>query len=96
MKVKELDFEYESRKVWAGVSKALKDQDYEAASRLKAEIEAQQRNLRKSEKEAGTVWRRRYFRWEDEPGPVIARLLSVVGQAGHGAWVFKDTKGEVK
>ncbi|EMG50663.1 KES1 Oxysterol-binding protein 4 [Candida maltosa Xu316] len=51
----------ESRKAWAKVAEAIKKADYNLIAEEKSLIENQQRELRKSEKEAGTTWQTRWF-----------------------------------
>lgn len=83
---------YESRKLWHGVARALHDRDYEAASRLKGEIEQAQRNLRKSETEQGRTWKRKYFEWKQEIGTVLQGLMEKVGHVATGGdWQYKDS-----
>lgn len=80
---------YESRKLWRGVAAALKEQDFEAASRLKSEIEQAQRDMRKAEKAEGKVWQRKYFTFQETPSPTVSRLMALVGaKSSGGYWKF--------
>lgn len=77
---------YESRKLWKGVATALRDQDYEAASRLKSEIEQTQRDMRKVEKAEGKVWPRKYFAFQEDANPETAKLMLAVGIKPNGGY----------
>ena len=88
--VDEKDYPYESRRTWSGVAKALKEGDYELASKLKSELESQQRTLRKEEQAQGKTWERRYFQHHDQVDPEVNRLLDIIGQKASGTWTFKN------
>lgn len=83
------DETYESRATWKGVASALKNSDYEAASKLKSVIEQHQRDLRKEEKAKGRTWQRKFFSWKHENEPVLDRLMQTVGHKGsEGYWDY--------
>lgn len=69
---------YDSRRLWKAVATALQTHDYEAASRLKGEIEQEQRNLRKQEKKEGNKWEHKYFEWKEQASEVVKRLMEKV------------------
>ncbi|ODV86789.1 hypothetical protein CANARDRAFT_195443 [[Candida] arabinofermentans NRRL YB-2248] len=63
LKVKPIEEQHalESRKAWSKVADAIKVGDYNLINEEKSLIENEQRELRKAEKEAGTIWQRRWF-----------------------------------
>jgi hypothetical protein len=91
IQVKHTDTPYDSRTLWFGVAQALKEQDFETASKLKSEIENAQRRLRKEEKEQGRVWERKYFVKRDQLVPEVRALADKVKLEDAGYWHFKDT-----
>lgn len=83
------DEPYESRRLWSGVATALKNADYETASKLKSVIEQSQRDLRKEEKAEGRTWQRKLFSWKQQNEPVVERLMEIVGhKAPEGYWCY--------
>jgi len=54
--------DWESRKLWAKVSKGIREADFETASREKGRIENEQRQRRRDEVAAGTTWQLKHFK----------------------------------
>ena len=86
----------ESRRAWQHVVNAINDNDILSVGHEKGKIENEQRELRKEERAAGTVWERRYFT-RFTVDPVAAR---VTGATGHNPcaevddtiWKFDEGK----
>ncbi len=79
--------DHESRNLWRGVAEALKEGDYDAASRLKSIIEVKQRDIRKTEKEQGADWKRKFFKWEDKD-PIVEQFGPKCGLFNEGRWQY--------
>lgn len=90
--MEQVESPYDSRKLWAGVAKALKEQDFEQASKLKSEIENAQRQLRKEEKEAGKGWTRKFFEKCDALEPEVRGLAEKLKLPDTGYWMYKGTQ----
>ncbi|EEB07239.2 oxysterol binding protein [Schizosaccharomyces japonicus yFS275] len=81
--------EYETRRVWRDVARALAEGDYDAASSSKTRIEQEQRELRKRERAEHRPWKCRFFKWDaDNSG-----LRTAFGQflqeiVDRGTWVW--------
>jgi len=65
--------DFESRKLWAGVAKGIREGDFETASREKCRIENEQRQRRKDEAAAGMTWPMKHFS-SIESDPVYEKL----------------------
>lgn len=76
--------EYESPRVWQGVTAALRAQDYATATQEKNTIEERQRQARREREAAGEEWRPRHFR----PAPPVAadRDKGRGSDPNHVAW----------
>lgn len=84
--------EMESRRVWETTAKAIRDGDYDIASKEKAKVENAQRAKRKAEKEQGITHEQKYF--DHLPSdPIYAELGAKVNlkPVEEEAWVFKKT-----
>ncbi|KAG9042761.1 Oxysterol binding protein [Tulasnella sp. UAMH 9824] len=66
----------ETRKLWQHVAKGIRTGDFEAASREKTKIENDQRQRRKDEAAAGTLWQLKYFTHVDED-PTYTKLVKL-------------------
>ncbi|KAH0833979.1 hypothetical protein J3R83DRAFT_11197 [Lanmaoa asiatica] len=53
--------EWESRHLWYGVAKGIREGDFEAAAKEKSRIENEQRQRRRDEAAAGTTWALKHF-----------------------------------
>ncbi|KAK9467745.1 hypothetical protein V1512DRAFT_204560 [Lipomyces arxii] len=86
--------EYESRRAWDKVAKAVEIVDYDTIHVEKSKIENEQRELRKQEEEAGIEWERRYFEQVKDDGPLkeVAELAGV--EPDDLVWRFKRDKFE--
>lgn len=62
----ELQASNESRKLWSGVSEAIKSRNYSLATTLKREIEEYQRNKAAERLEKGHQWKPRFFEASSE------------------------------
>ncbi|KAF2746561.1 Oxysterol-binding protein [Sporormia fimetaria CBS 119925] len=88
--------EMESRRAWKKVADAIKKGDTDLAGQEKSIIENQQRELRKTEKEQGKEWERKYFsRTSDYP--TFKKLAEKLGEQindslTNGVWVFDKEK----
>ncbi|KAJ3449786.1 oxysterol-binding protein-related protein [Anaeramoeba flamelloides] len=69
--------EFESRRLWKEVTKGLKNDDVDYASKYKFALETKQREDRKVRKEDETVWETKYFD-EDENGNWIYKYINKV------------------
>ncbi|KAG5638955.1 hypothetical protein H0H81_008455 [Sphagnurus paluster] len=68
--------EFETRKLWAAVARGIREGDFETASREKSRIENEQRQRRRDEQAAGTVWALKHF--EHAPSdPLYERLARI-------------------
>ncbi|KAG1740144.1 uncharacterized protein EDB91DRAFT_1133189 [Suillus paluster] len=65
--------EWESRKLWFGVAKGIREGDFETAATFKGKIENEQRQRRKDESAGGTTWELKHFKHVDND-PVYERL----------------------
>ncbi|KAG2072030.1 Oxysterol-binding protein [Suillus decipiens] len=65
--------EWESRKLWYGVAKGIREGDFESAATFKGKIENEQRQRRRDESASGTTWELRHFK-HVEYDPVYERL----------------------
>ncbi|KAG1744441.1 hypothetical protein EDB19DRAFT_1849545 [Suillus lakei] len=65
--------EWESRKLWHGVAKGIREGDFESAATFKGKIENEQRQRRRDESAAGTTWELKHFK-HVEHDPVYERL----------------------
>ncbi|KAH7909302.1 hypothetical protein BJ138DRAFT_238749 [Hygrophoropsis aurantiaca] len=65
--------EWESRRLWHGVAKGIREGDFESAAKDKSRIENEQRQRRKDEAAAGTTWQLKHFVHIDSD-PVYERL----------------------
>ncbi|BFZ55611.1 Oxysterol-binding protein 4 [Savitreella phatthalungensis] len=88
------DQAYDSRRLWGGVSAALKAGEFDVASKLKSGIEQSQRDLRKQEKAEGSVWKRKFFIWTegDRVPEVVIALAARVNRPCEGWWHAADLK----
>ncbi|KAI0944507.1 hypothetical protein AcW1_002195 [Taiwanofungus camphoratus] len=86
--------EWESRRLWRWVAKGIRDGDYDAASREKSKIENEQRQRRKDEQAAGTVWPLKHFDHIDAD-PIYERLgrLFKASPPTEDAYVYKHNYG---
>ncbi|ESZ96835.1 hypothetical protein SBOR_2756 [Sclerotinia borealis F-4128] len=95
--------DYESRRAWRGVTKAMEDGDIGGIGREKARIENAQREMRRLEKVEGRVWERRFFveveggSGRDEVKEGLVRGLDAeaegVGlQSGGGSWKWSGER----
>jgi len=69
--------EFETRKLWAGVAKGIKEGDYDAASKEKGKIENEARQRRRDEQANGTTWPLKHFD-RVESDPIYEQLGKVV------------------
>ncbi|KAF8438560.1 hypothetical protein L210DRAFT_3612871 [Boletus edulis BED1] len=53
--------EWESRRMWYGVAKGIREGDFETAAKEKSRIENEQRQRRRDEAGAGTTWALKHF-----------------------------------
>ncbi|KAG0700496.1 hypothetical protein DFH29DRAFT_619431 [Suillus ampliporus] len=65
--------EWESRKLWFGVAKGIREGDFETAATFKGKIENEQRQRRRDESASGTTWELKHFKHIDND-PVYERL----------------------
>ncbi|KAG2123434.1 hypothetical protein DEU56DRAFT_51531 [Suillus clintonianus] len=65
--------EFESRKLWHGVAKGIREGDFETAATFKGKIENEQRQRRRDEAAGGTTWELKHFKHVDND-PVYERL----------------------
>lgn len=65
--------EWESRKLWFGVAKGIREGDFESAATFKGKIENEQRQRRRDESAGGTTWELKHFK-HVEHDPVYERL----------------------
>ncbi|EGN94716.1 hypothetical protein SERLA73DRAFT_155471 [Serpula lacrymans var. lacrymans S7.3] len=65
--------EWESRKLWFGVAKGIREGDFDTAAKEKSRIENEQRQRRKDEVGAGTTWQLKHFQHAAED-PIYERL----------------------
>ncbi|KIK94174.1 hypothetical protein PAXRUDRAFT_828257 [Paxillus rubicundulus Ve08.2h10] len=65
--------EWESRRLWHGVAKGIREGDFESASKEKTRIENEQRQRRRDETAAGTKWELKHFEHIDNC-PTYERL----------------------
>jgi len=65
--------EWESRKLWFGVAKGIREGDFDTAAKEKSRIENEQRQRRKDEAGAGTTWQLKHFQHVAED-PTYERL----------------------
>lgn len=87
---------YESRRAWRDVAAGIERGDMDAVSVAKTKIENAQRELRKTEKEEGHDWERRFFKHigENEDAE-LTRLAKMVGVSlesdkTNGIWCFEQ------
>ena len=86
----------ESRRAWRHVVNAINENVILAVGHEKGKIENEQRELRRAEIAAGTVWERRYFTKFTED-PVAARISKATGhktgtEADDMIWKFDNEK----
>lgn len=83
--------ELESRRLWRGLTQALKERDYDKALEEKHKVEDSQRGLAKLRTEAGISWHPKFFYYRpdgfwnftdhhvlDEPKEVLVKHLEAV------------------
>lgn len=68
--------DFESRKAWKKVADAINKGDMDTTSTEKSIIENRQRAMRKTEKEQGKEWERKFFK-RVEKDAVFERLVSL-------------------
>ncbi|BDD56923.1 Oxysterol binding protein [Monascus purpureus] len=91
---------YESRRAWRDVAAAIERGDMDAVSVAKSKIENAQRQLRKTEKEKGEEWERRFFKrineGEDEVFMKLAKsqgyLTALESDKSGGVWRFQPER----
>lgn len=91
---------YESRRAWRDVAAAIERGDMDAVSVAKSKIENAQRQLRKTEKEKGEEWERRFFKrvneGEDEVFTKLAKsqgyLAALESDKSGGVWRFQPER----
>ena len=86
----------ESRRAWQHVVNAINENDIFAVGHEKGKIENEQRELRKKERAAGTIWGRRYFT-KFTVDPTAARVSRATGhdmdaEADDMIWKFDEMK----
>lgn len=86
---------YESRRAWRDVAAGIERGDMDAVTVAKSKIENAQRELRKTEKEEGRDWERRFFKHIGENDDVeltrLAKMISVSLESDktNGVWCFE-------
>ena len=83
--------ELESRRLWKGLTKALKERDYDKALEEKHKVEDSQRRLAKLRTESGISWHPKFFNYQrdgfwnfadrhvlDEPKEALVKHLEAV------------------
>ncbi|TFK47204.1 Oxysterol-binding protein [Heliocybe sulcata] len=82
--------EWESRRLWRGVARGIREGDFETASREKSKIENEQRQRRKDEAAAGTKWQLKHFAHVDSD-PTYEKLgkLFKASPPTEDAYVFQ-------
>ncbi|KAH7924351.1 Oxysterol-binding protein [Leucogyrophana mollusca] len=83
--------EWESRRLWHGVAKGIREGDFESAAKDKSRIENEQRQRRKDEAAAGTMWELKHFTHIDSD-PVYERLgkLFKANPATEDGYVYQN------
>lgn len=88
--------EMESRRAWKKVADAIKKGDTDTAGYEKSIIENKQRDMRKSEKEQGRDWERRFFS-RTNSFSLFQKLADKIGEQvndsqTNGVWIFDAAK----
>ncbi|KAL1609918.1 Oxysterol-binding protein 4 [Paraconiothyrium brasiliense] len=91
--------DFESRKAWKKVADAITKGDMDTTSSEKSIIENRQRAMRKTEKEQGKEWERKFFK-RVESDPIFEKLAAKIGEqvnkdATNGVWAFDQEKASV-
>jgi len=70
--------EWESRRLWHGVAKGIREGDFDTAAKEKSRIENEQRQRRRDEAAAGTTWALKHFKHIDNDATYerLAELFS--------------------
>jgi hypothetical protein len=86
----------ESRRAWQKVAEAIKQGNMDVTQKEKSEIENEQREMRKKEKEDCTSWERKYFKNVDSD-TVVDKLAKSIGESVEpektgGIWIWNGKK----
>ena len=90
--------DFESRRTWQKVCKAIVKGDMDTTSAEKSIIEIRQREMRKQEKDEGREWERKFFSRSDK-FPVFEQLAKKIGEPvndnqTNGVWSFDKEKAD--
>ncbi len=90
--------DFETRRAWQKVCKAITKGDMDLTSAEKTIIEVRQREMRKQEKDEGREWERKFFS-RSEQFPLFEQLAKKIGEPindnqTNGVWNFDKAKAD--